>query len=148
MKSVKNYTSEVPASTSMAKIDDHLVEIGASNISKAYNDKKICTGITFLLYDERMKQTIAFHLTAQVEATFKILMADIKKPISGTKERVLAQANRTAWKILLDWTEVQCAMIKLGQAEPLQMFLPFVYDIKKQETFYQKVVSGNIKLLT
>jgi hypothetical protein len=43
----KNYTSSVEASRSMAKIEELLVEIEASNITKQYADK-ICTGITLL----------------------------------------------------------------------------------------------------
>ena len=36
------------------------------------------------------------------------------------------QAQRTAWKILQDWVEVQMSMIKLKQADPMQIFLPYV----------------------
>lgn len=70
---IKNYTSEVDASKSMANIEKVLVEIGASNINKNYKDK-ICTGITFLYFDMQMKQTIAFHLKAQVQECFNIFM--------------------------------------------------------------------------
>jgi hypothetical protein len=58
------------------------------------------------------------------------------------------QAIRTAWKILCDWTEIQCSMIALGQAKPLQMFLPYIYDVKTRETFFDKTQNGKIKLLS
>ncbi|HZV71663.1 MAG TPA: hypothetical protein VFG10_19060 [Saprospiraceae bacterium] len=141
---IKNYTSEVPASRSMAHIEDLLVQIGASNINKSYHEK-VCSGITFLFTDPKMGP-LAFRLKAQVDEAFNVLFKEVKKPIAGTKERVLAQANRTAWKILSDWTEVQCSMIILGQAEALQMFLPFVYDVKNDETLYDKVASGKLNL--
>lgn len=143
---IKNYTSTVEASRSMARIEELLVEIGASNINKRYEDK-ICTGITFLYFDKRVSQTLAFHLKAHVDETFKILWADVKRPKSDTKENLMKQANRTAWKVLSDWTEIQCTMILLGQAEPLQMFLPFVYDAKNDETLYQKIISGKVPLM-
>ena len=57
------------------------------------------------------------------------------------------QANKKAWKILSDWTEIQCSMILLGQTKPLQMFLPFMYDIQANETLFEKVTMGKIKLL-
>lgn len=142
---VKNYTSEVPASRSMARIEEVLVEIGASNITKTYVDKE-CTGLTFLYTDPGMAQTLAFHLKAQTEECYKILAAKVKRPRRGTEQTLRSQANRTAWKILSDWTEIQCSMILLGQAAPLQMFLPFVYDVAKRETLYDKIQSGKIQL--
>ena len=130
----------------MAKIEELLVEIGASNINKKY-EEKICTGITFLLFDQQLQQTIPFHLKAQVEECFTILWKDVKRPRPDTKTTLQAQANKTAWKILSDWTEIQCSMILLGQAKPLQMFLPFMYDMKTNETLFDKVSSGKMKLL-
>lgn len=142
---IKNYTSTVDASRSMARIEEMLVEIGAGNINKKY-ENKICTGITFLLYDTQIAQTVAFHLKAQVDEVFTVLWKDVKRPLSDTKAKLQQQANRTAWKVLSDWTEIQCTMILLGQAKPLQMFLPFVYDVKNEETLYDKVVNGSLQL--
>lgn len=61
---IKNYTSTIEASRSMAKIEDLLVEVGATNINKQYADK-VCTGITFLLFDKQIQQTLPFHLHGQ-----------------------------------------------------------------------------------
>ncbi len=143
---IKNYTSTVDASKSMAKIEELLVEIGATNINKQYQDK-ICTGITFLLFDQQLQQTLPFHLKAQVEECFTILWRDVKRPRPDTRDLLKKQASKTAWKILSDWTEIQCSMILIGQAKPLQMFLPFMYDMKSNETLFDKVSSGKIKLL-
>ena len=143
---IKNYTSTVDASRSMAKIEELLVEIGATNINKQYNDK-ICTGITFLLFDQQLQQTLTFHLKAQIEECFLILWKDVKRPRHDTKTILRQQASKTAWKILSDWTEIQCSMILLGQAKPLQMFLPFIYDMKSNETLFDKVSTGKMKLL-
>jgi hypothetical protein len=143
---IKNYTSTVDASRSMGKIEELLVEIGATNINKQY-EQKICTGITFLLFDQQLQQTLPFHLKAQVEECFVILWKDVKRPRPDTKATLQQQANKTAWKILSDWTEIQCSMILLGQAKPLQMFLPFMYDMKTNETLFDKVSSGKMKLL-
>lgn len=143
---IKNYTSTVEASKSMARIEELLVEIGATDINKRY-ENKICTGLTFLYYDTQLGRTLAFHLKAQVEECFKILWKEVKKPLADTKSRLQQQANRTAWKVLSDWTEIQCTMILLGQAKPLQMFLPFVYDVRDQETLYDKIATGKMNLL-
>ena len=143
---IKNYTSTVDASRSMARIEELLVEIGATNINKQYADR-ICTGITFLLYDPQLQQTLPFHLKAQVEECFLILWKDVKRPRPDTRAQLRIQASKTAWRILSDWTEVQCTMILLGQAKSLQMFLPFIYDIKTSETLFDKISHGKVKLL-
>ena len=145
---IKNYTSEVDASKSMANIEKVLVDIGASNINKNYKDK-ICTGITFLYFDLQMRQTLAFHLKAHVQECFNILWKEKVRKTDDQKQSCMIQANRTSWKILSDWTGIQCSMILLGQATPLQMFLPFVYDTNNDETLYDKIASGKMdKLLT
>lgn len=149
---IKNYTSNVDASKSMTKIEELLIEIGATNINKQY-ENKICTGITFLLPSPfggdggGLQQNLPFHLKAQVEECFAILWKDVKRPRSDTRATLMQQVNKTAWKILSDWTEIQCSMILLGQAKPLQMFLPFMYDMKSNETLFDKVSSGKMKLL-
>lgn len=143
---IKNYTSTVEASSSMARIEELIIEIGATNINKKIVDK-VCTGITFLYFDNSIGQTLAFHLKAQVDECFKILWSEVKRPQANTKKNLMLQANRTAWKILCDWTEIQVSMILLGQAKPLQMFLPFMYDVKDEETLYDKIVSGKTSLL-
>lgn len=148
---LKNYTSEVPAITSMGRIEKNLVEAGATDISKKY-EGGICVAISFRLVIRSGHKDLAmpmfFQLPAKVDACFNVLWKEVKKPLAGTKERTLQQAERTAWKIISDWVEVQLAMIKLEQAEVLQIFLPYVYDAASDQTFYQKVKEGGMKLLT
>lgn len=129
----------------MVRMDQLLVEIRATKINKQY-ENKICTGITFLLYDHQLQQTLPFHLKAQVEECFTILWKYVKRPRPDTRELLKKQAAKTAWKILSDWTKIQCSMILSGQAKPLQIFLPFKYDTKNNETKFDKVKSGRRKL--
>lgn len=143
---IKNYTSTVDASKSMMRIEELLVEIGATDINKKY-ENKVCTGITFLYYDHQVQKTLAFRLQAQVDEVFNVLWKEVKRPLPNTKQNLQQQAIRTAWKLLSDWTEVQCSMILLGQAKPLQMFLPFVYDVQSDQTLFDKVVTGKSQLL-
>jgi hypothetical protein len=144
---IKNYTSTIDASRSMARIEELLVNIGATNISKQYIDKA-CAGITFLIFDEQLKQTIVFHLQAQAEECYKVLYDSRSRHTAATLTALRQQSIRTAWKILSNWTEIQCSMILLGQAKPLQMFLPFVYDTKTETTFFDNIASGSMKLLS
>jgi len=64
---------------------------------------------------------------------------------TDTLATLQTQTNKTAWKILSTWTEIQCTMILLGQAP--QTFLPFIYDMKTCETLFDKVTAGKLNLL-
>jgi hypothetical protein len=141
---IKNYTSAIPASRSMARIEELLVEAGATDISKSYGDG-ICSAIRFRM--EVNSIPVFFQLPANVEACYRVLWADVKRPQPDTKKRIKEQASMTAWKIVCDWVEIQLAMIKLEQAKPLQIFLPYVWNPEKNETLYQRI-EANQKLLT
>lgn len=76
---IKNYTSTVDASRSMGKIEELLVEIGATNINKQYTDKA-CTGITFLLFDQQ------FHI-AKWRFVIKKSIETIESPLKQKKKQ-------------------------------------------------------------
>jgi len=141
---LKNYTSEVPASTSLAKIERCLVEAGATDISKKYVDG-ICISITFRMMINL--QPLFFQLPAKVDACFKVLWKEVNKPLPTTRESKMKQAERTAWKIICDWVEIQLSMIQLEQAEALQVFLPYVYNPVTEQTYYQQLKAGSFKEL-
>jgi hypothetical protein len=56
-----------------------------------------------------------------------------------TKADFRDQAERTAWKIVQDWVEVQMSMIQTKQAEFLQVFLPYVWDERLRTTFFEQI---------
>lgn len=141
---LKNYTSTVPAITSMGKIEQNLVEAGATDISKKYEDG-ICVAITFRMMVNT--QPLFFKFPARVEHCFQVLWKEVKRPQPDTKKRIREQASRTAWKIISDWVEIQLSMILLEQALPLQIFLPYVYDPASEQTFFEKLEQNNFTLL-
>jgi hypothetical protein len=142
---LKNYTSEVSAYSSISKIEKCLVTAGATNISKQYNNG-ICTAVTFRMMVNQIP--LFFQLPAKADACFDVMWKEVKRPRQDTKQKTMEQSERTAWKIVCDWVEVQLSMIQLDQAETLQVFLPYVYDPNTDETFYQKLKGGGFKQLT
>lgn len=141
---LKNYTSEVPAITSMGRIERCLVQAGATDISKKYNDG-VCTSVTFRMMVNQMP--LFFQLPAKVDRCFEVLWAQYTRPINGSEQKCREQAERTAWKIVSDWTEIQLSMIMLEQAEVLQVFLPYVYDPAKDRTFFESLKETKFKAL-
>ena len=99
---LKNYTSDVPAITSMGRIEKFLVEAGATDISKKYEDG-VCIAIRFRVLHKHHSDLpgipIFIELPAKVDACFKVLWADVKRPRPDTKQKTKQQAERTAWEI-------------------------------------------------
>lgn len=151
-KTIKNYTSAIPATTSMSRIEEMLVEAGARDFIKSYNNNKECDAIIFVMAVPGVSQPMHFKLPAKVdacyEALWKMYLKTVKKPSDAMKLTIRQQASRTAWKIIHDWVDLQISLIQLEQAEAMEIFLPYVYNPKSKETFYEHAKNKGFKQLT
>jgi hypothetical protein len=141
---VKNYTSTVPATSSAAAIEALLVEAGATSISKWYENKQLKGFLFQMLLNG---QRFVFRLPANEELVYKLLLSKYSTPSVTKKQSIRAQAQRTAWRTLHEWVQIQVDMILLQQVEPLQVFLAYNYDQSTGRTLYDQVQDGSIKLL-
>lgn len=141
---LKNYTSLLSPEKSIMQIEKKLVEIGALHIAKSYENGRP-SGIMFQIQNKDGPRS--FKLPANIKAITEIMLSKIKRPQPGTQGRIREQAERTGWKVLLDWVEVQITMILIGRREVTEVFLPYLYDFQKDETLYQKLISGGFKQL-
>jgi len=141
---MKNYTSSVPVETTIARIEKILAQFGAMGVAKSYKNGEV-DSLQFSIAEPISGKTITIHLPAKAKAVEKILKEDVRRPQAETFRRIEAQAARTAWKIIQDWIEIQLSLIEMGQAETLQVFLPYVWDGNK--TFFEAVKGTGYKLL-
>lgn len=141
---LKNYTTTIDAQKSIAEIVGFLVDIGATGISQQFQNKE-CVAIQFIV-DEKGNSVI-YKLTANPDAVYSILIAQRKRVNSEVKEKIKVQSFKTAWRIVRDWVHAQCALIKLEQATAMQLFLSYAYDPSLESTVYERIQSGQIKLL-
>ena len=107
---IKNYTSSVPANTSVMRIEQLLVKAGAQDINKKYEGQEL-KAISFLMMVGG--NVIPFKLPAKIKSVEKVLMSQIKRPQPGTRDRIKAQSERTAWKLVHEWVQIQMTMIQL-----------------------------------
>lgn len=140
---LKNYTSGVPVMSTIGRIENALARAGASGVAKEFKNGHVAS-LTFHALLPNGKN-IAIRLPANVDAVFATLRKQVSKPRKGTEQRLLEQAERTAWKLMQDWTEVQLSLIAMNQAEFLQVFLPYVHD--GNESFYQRLKGNNFAAL-
>lgn len=160
MKFLKNYTSEVPVSQTIYRIEQVLIKCGVSGIAKEYtgSDGDIAA-ITFQIKLDGQRP-ITIRLPADKSAALQALWLDYadgdKLTPDGTsihwnsrkkkvKDDFAKQAERTAWKLMQDWVEVQLSLIQMKQADFVQVFLPYVWD--GQQTFYQTIKDGGYRAM-
>lgn len=143
---IKNYTSTVPVSESIRRIEIMLVEFGAQHIAKHYNGIAVAA-LIFSLPMPDGKGYIPVRLPVRADEVEKVLSAEVRRARRGTFEKIKDQAARTAWKLMTDWIHVQCSLITLGQVQPLEVFLPYVYDAKEKRTYFEAIQSGGFKAL-
>lgn len=141
---IRNYTSSVPVTNSINYIEHRLSTAGATHIAKFYEENRPI-GMIFQITQNSIPLT--FKLPAKSEAVFKVLYDSVKRPRPSTKENIRMQSDRTAWKILSDWVDIQVTMIQLEQAELTEVFLPYFYDQKTNKTLFEKVAANEFKLL-
>jgi hypothetical protein len=158
---LKNYTSDVPASTTINRIQNTLIKARVSQLAMDYDHEGSIKALLFSIQIEADKPPVQIRMPADVEGALEALwqdyldgdrdeavrngsdrMASYKG--RGTKKKARSefrdQAHRTAWRLVQDWIEVQLSMVQMRQADFVQIFLPYVWDGK--QTFYSRIKSG------
>lgn len=135
---IKNYTSGVSVYTSLGEIQGALASHGARKIMVDYDEAGQPVGVMFGI--ETPMGPRGFALPANVDGVMQVFKCQKLK-----EDR--AQAQRTAWRNLRDWTLAQMAIIEAGQAEITEVFLPYLTDGRGQ-TLYQLYIGGQLALGT
>jgi hypothetical protein len=144
---IKNYTSSVASDKSILQIERILIEMGARNIAKEYDGFGKVDSISFSIPHPAGEGVIPFKLPAKREPIKKLFLKQYRRPTKVQEEGAAAQADRTAWKNVKEWVELQATMIKLEQVEFMEVFLPYVYNLHQRMTYFEIVKGHNYKLL-
>lgn len=142
---IKNYTSTVPAAKSISYIEHRLVKHGARDIVKRYGPRGELSEICFS--KEAGGRKVPFLLPARVSRVESVFMGEVRRPRPDTAKRIKAQAEKTAWKLMADWVDIQMSLVEIGQVELMEVFLPYVYDVAKERTFFEHMKDSGYKLL-
>lgn len=159
MKFLKNYTSEVPVNQTIFNIEKVLLKCGVTGITKDYDASARVSAVSFKVASA--SGDIVIRIPVNEKSAIDALWHDYadgdKLSQDGSsiaawstrkkKKRsdFIDQGSRTAWKIMQDWIEVQMSMIQMKQAEPLEVFLPYIWDGK--QTVYNRVSEGGMRML-
>lgn len=156
---LKNYTSNVPVSQTVFRIEQILIKCGVSGVTKEYGPTQNIAAVRFHLKLGEAKE-ITVRIPVDVEKAQQALWLDYAdgdklssdgKSLAwnGRKSKKHAdfrdQAERTAWKIVQDWIEVQMSMIQMKQADTLEVFLPYVWV--GDTTVYHRMKNSGFRAL-
>ncbi len=141
---MKNYTSQVPVDRTISLIERELAKFGATNILKNYEAGEV-TSISFTIFDPLSSKLILIKLPVKIKAVEDVLFKKYKRIRNSSIKKTRDQARRTAWRLVLDWVQVQLSMMEMNQAEMTQIFLPYIWD--GQKTFYEALKENNFKAL-
>lgn len=131
---IKNYTSTVAPEKSQGQIEKILIEMGARRIAKEYDGFGKISAMMFSFPNG--ESDIPFRLPAKVDPII-LLYSHGKRLTQAQRKAIEEQAARTAWKNVREWVELQATMIKLGQVEFNEVFMPYMYSMSEGKTFYQ-----------
>lgn len=158
---LKNYTSEVPVSQTVHRIEQVLIKCGVSGITKEYGSDGEVAAMVFHIKLKEDDAPLTIRMPADKAAALQALWMDYvdgdKLSPDGnsviswasrkkkTREDFKQQAERTAWRLVQDWVEVQLSMIQLKQADFVQVFLPYVWD--GHQTFYHRLKASGFRAM-
>ncbi|MEJ2618513.1 MAG: hypothetical protein P8Z35_26405 [Ignavibacteriaceae bacterium] len=92
---------------------------------------------------------MTFKLPVKTDNVFKYLVKQRSRPPKNSViNTIRAQADRTGWKILSDWIDIQISMIEIDQAESIEMFLAYTYDPVSNLTLFEKIKKNGCQQLT
>lgn len=139
---LKNYTTEVNASKSIAEIQDILMDFGISSVQTDYDtESRQPKAIKFAAFF--LGKPLWFHLECRADAVLARMHKDGCPPRYLKKE----QAYRVGWRIIKDIIHSNLAGVAVDQMEIAQVFLGFAVDADGTST-YQVFTENRQKALT
>jgi hypothetical protein len=145
---LKNLFTGVSAPRTIAEIEIMLGEMGANQILKEM-DGGIIQSVSFTI---RLKgKNIPYQLPMNIEKARGIidLMANNRIiPMKFAQEPYRTErAQMVGWRIIKDWLYAQLSLFKMELVDPIQIFLPYLWDEKNQKTLGQHFSETGMKAL-
>lgn len=145
---LKNYSTTVPAEKTIAEIEQIITRHGATDVWKEYENGAV-VGFNFVVPTRTGK--IPFKLPINAEKIRDVLIREKEHgnlpSLSKKTARDIDHARRIGWRIIKDWIYSQISLIEIGQVKLEEVFLPYVYDPQTKQTLFQRIETGEVKLL-
>ena len=140
---IKNITSEIPVEKTLMEIEQILVKFGAKGIYKEYLGNQVKS---LMFYIERENQKIPFKLPMNLEKARKCIEKEAKE--GRISKKFLQEPFRTdkaqivGWRLIKDWIFSNLSLMEIEFADPIEIFLPYAYDMVSEKNMYQKFMEN------
>jgi hypothetical protein len=138
---IKNYTTSIKIEKTIMEIENILSSHGASRIMKMYTEGiPSAVAFSFILNPNTDKMhELNFKLPMREDKIFQVFKNQHREGIIPNKLCNLEQARRTGWRIIKDWIDSQMALLEIEIVKFEEIFLPYMYDIQKDQTMFEKL---------
>lgn len=148
-KTFKNYSTTKSSSTTIHEIEEMLVQHGAREIQKRYNEQKDTIDIEFIAETEH--GPIKFRLPVSVEQiqdALALLKSEGFLPsLSKGQLRDREVALRIGWRVMKDWLEVTFTLMKLHNRTLLESFFQHAIEQRSDKTVFELINADSVKPL-
>ena len=110
-------------------------------------------GFIFELFVD-VDKPLLFKLPSKLDKVFARMWKDVNARTIRTnaqekarREKVMGQAERTAWKLLYEVIQVNVSLIMIDQVKPEEIFMAYLYDMKSQKTLFEKFEGAKMQNL-
>jgi len=144
---IKNFSTEIPVSRTVAEIEKMLTKYGATHIMKEYHgDDPVMLVFAIMTEHGKMGVRLPIH-PEKILQVFKMQVSDGKLPRKfWDGEWANAQAQRVAWRIIKDWLDAQLTLLSIEMVKIEEIFLPYIYNDKLQMTVFEMLDKGKFNL--
>lgn len=137
---IKNYTTTINVNKTIGEIQELLSKHGATAIMTEYSNGNV-TGLSFKIMTSRGE--VGIRLPSNTDRVLQVLKNQRKN--NNQVKDTFDQANKVAWRIIIDWIDAQMAILETEMVEMEQIFLPYVMNNKGQ-TLYEAFKKNRILL--
>lgn len=141
---IKNYTTKIPASKTVQRIQTLLAQSGARRVMIEYDAEGNPDTVAFEI-EYLPGECLRFLLQANAGGCLQALEDDP----GSLPDRLINEihARRVAWRIVLNWIEAQLAMIEAEQASMARLLLGYAMTPDRRTVFDVIVEGEGRKLL-
>ena len=136
---IKNITSTIKPEKTIMEIEQILAKFGAKAILKEYDDGNV-SSISFYILSEKGEK-IPFRLPMNLEKARAVIIkaVDERKLTSKFKNEPYRteKARIVGWRVIKDWIHSQLSLLEIEFANPIELFLPYLYNPQTGKTLFE-----------